>query len=118
MIIVCGGRDFSDRYSLFAALDALHDKRGVTKIAQGQCPTGADAMAVEWAADRGIRCIGFKANWAEFGRKAGPMRNQQMADYGADGLVAFPGGKGTADMIARALKAGIKVWEPLRNAHI
>ena len=58
----------------------------------------ADAMAVAWAKSRGVRCIGFLANWREFGRAAGPMRNAQMVAYGLDGLVAFPGGRGTADM--------------------
>jgi len=36
-----------------------------------------------------------------------------MIDDGKpDGVVAFPGGTGTADMIRRAKKAGLKVWEP------
>src|SRR5262249_25506155 len=29
-----------------------------------------------------------------------------------DGVVAFPGGTGTADMIRRAKKAGLEVWKP------
>lgn len=111
-IIVCGGRDFTDRAFLFAALDAAHRKRPITKVAQGCCPTGADAFAVEWAKARGVRCIGFQANWDEFGPRAGPMRNQQMLDYGVDGVIAFPGGRGTADMVRRARGAGVTVWEP------
>lgn len=112
VIIVCGGRGFQDREFLFRALDAVHAKTPITKLAQGQCPTGADAMAVEWAELRGIACIGFLANWAEFGRAAGPMRNQQMLNYGVDGVIAFPGGAGTADMVRRAKVAGVTVWEP------
>lgn len=112
IVIVCGGRDFKDREFLFSALDAAHRKRKITKVAQGLCPTGADAFAAEWAKARGIDCIGFLANWAEFGRKAGPMRNQQMLDYGPDGVIAFPGGNGTADMVRRAQRSGVIVWEP------
>jgi hypothetical protein len=38
------------------------------------------------------------------------MRNQAMLDYGKpDLVVAFPGGKGTADMVRRARVAGVKV---------
>jgi predicted Rossmann-fold nucleotide-binding protein len=41
------------------------------------------------------------------------MRNQRKIDEGkSDGLVAFPGGSGTPDMIRRAEKAGLKVWKP------
>lgn len=112
ILIVCGGRDFADRAFLFAALDAVHRKRPITKLAQGCCPTGADAFAVEWAKARGVFCIGFQANWAEFGASAGPRRNRQMLDYGVDGVVAFPGGRGTADMVRIARAAGVTVWEP------
>lgn len=30
-----------------------------------------------------------------------------------DGVVLFPGGRGTADMRKAAQEAGVKVWEPL-----
>jgi len=44
---------------------------------------------------------------------AGGDRNQQIIDDGKlDGVVAFPGGTGTADMIRRAKKAGLEVWKP------
>lgn len=111
ILCVCGGRDYQDVQKVFSVLDAIHKKREITKIAQGLCPTGADAHAVSWANSRNVACIGFLANWREFGRKAGPMRNQQMVDYGIDGLVAFPGGRGTADMVGRAKAAGVTVME-------
>lgn len=112
ILVVCGGRDFADRAWLFAALDAAHAKRPISKLVQGCCPTGADAFAAEWAQARGVPCIGFEANWREFGASAGPRRNQQMLEYGIDGLAAFPGGRGTADMVRRARGAGVTVWEP------
>jgi hypothetical protein len=36
------------------------------------------------------------------GPAAGPIRNQRMLDWGPDLVVAFAGGKGTADMVRRA----------------
>lgn len=113
-LLVCGGRDYEDRDAVFAALDRVHAKRPIETLGQGLCPTGADALAVEWARARGVRCIGFSANWREFGLADGPMRNQQMIDYGFDGVVAFPGGRGTADLVRRARAAGVPVWEPMR----
>jgi len=51
----------------------------------------------------------FDADW-KLGKKAGPLRNQRMIDEGRpDLVVAFPGGKGTADMVRRAEAAGVKV---------
>lgn len=46
----------------------------------------------------------------KYGKSAGPIRNQTMLDDGKPDLVlAFPGGRGTADMVAKAEKHGIPV---------
>lgn len=112
-IIVCGGRDYRNRRAVFDALDRLHAKRGIDFLIQGAAD-GADYLAWQWAYERGIRCGSYPANWDEDGRKAGLIRNQRMIDEGKpDGVVAFPGGRGTADMIARAKKAGLTVWLPM-----
>ena len=51
----------------------------------------------------------FPADWKVRGRAAGHIRNQQMLDEGRPHLVvAFPGGRGTADMVRRARAAGIE----------
>jgi hypothetical protein len=71
---------------------------------------GADSMAGEFANETGIEEIVFPADWKMYGRRAGPIRNQQMLDEGKpDLVVAFPGGRGTADMVGRARTAGIEV---------
>jgi hypothetical protein len=52
----------------------------------------------------------YVAQWKKHGRAAGPIRNQRMLDKGKpDLVVAFPGGRGTADMIRRAERAGVPV---------
>jgi hypothetical protein len=112
VLIVCGGRDYENTRAVFAALHHLHAERGVRKIKHGKCRTGADRLANRWAELEGVEVEPFPADWARHGRAAGPIRNQAMADSGADGCVAFPGGAGTADMATRAEAAGIKVWRP------
>jgi hypothetical protein len=111
-LIVCGGRDFRNVSAVFHALFNLQEKRGIVKIKHGDCPTGADYFARRWGEMEGIEVQAFPADWTEHGKAAGPIRNQQMVDSGADGCVAFPGGRGTADMVRRAEAAGIKVWKP------
>ncbi len=98
-----------DRAWLFRELDALRSSRGVTLLISG-CARGADTLTIEWAEAGGIEVARFPADWSTHGRAAGPIRNQQMLDEGKPELVvAFPGGRGTADMVRRARAAGIEV---------
>jgi hypothetical protein len=111
-LIVCGGREWSSVGLTYRALDAVVKKRGVELIITG-CARGADSLAVAWATSRGVAHTVYRADWDGLGRRAGAVRNQQMLDQGKpDGVVAFPGGRGTADMVRRALEAGVPVWQP------
>lgn len=116
-VIVCGGRNFTDRGSLFAALDALSSKQqaGFSAVIHGAA-RGADRLAGEWAEARGIPCHEFPANWEKHGRAAGFVRNMEMLKIGKpDAVIAFPGGAGTLDMIELAEKAALPIhkigWE-------
>ncbi len=111
-VIVCGGRNYYDRSAVFDALDRLNTKCGIDFLIQGAA-NGADYLAWQWANERGIPCGSYPAQWDEHGKRAGVIRNQKMIDQGKpDGVVAFPGGRGTADMVQRAEAAGLKVWCP------
>lgn len=113
-LLVTGGRHYTDREAVYDALDRVHAKRPVTLLIHGACPTGADSLADDWAALRGIERRPFYAMWRQYGPSAGPIRNRTMlADGKPDGVVAFPGNNGTADMVAIARAAGVTVWEPL-----
>lgn len=111
-VLVCGGRDFSDGPSMWKALGEIDDAQGITTVIEGGA-RGADQYAYNWAAERFIRVEHFVADWARYGKAAGPMRNQQMLREGKpDLVVAFPGGRGTADMVRRAKEAGVTVITP------
>lgn len=106
-VLVCGGRDFSDSAWVFRVLDSLNPDH----IIEGGA-TGADAFAQAWAIHRCKTLSTVQADWKRHGRAAGAIRNQEMIDrFNPDLVIAFPGGKGTADMIRRARKAGIEVME-------
>lgn len=111
-ILVCGGRDYNDQAMAFGVLDMLAEELVINAIIQGDCPTGADKLARLWAISRNEHFDRFPADWRKHGRAAGPLRNQQMLDVGKPTLVlAFPGGRGTADMVRRARAAGVPVQE-------
>lgn len=101
--LVCGGRDFTDREMVFRALDEL---RPLVIIEGGA--RGADALARQWALDRGVKFLEFPADWQHHGKKAGPIRNAMMLEEGKpDMVIAFAGGRGTDDMLRKARKANL-----------
>lgn len=111
-VIVCGGRDFTDEDAVFGALD-LYVAPGRDIVIQGGAG-GADRLAREWCRQRLCRYENYPADWTTHGRAAGPIRNQQMIDEGRPTkVIAFPGGRGTADMIRRARAAGIAIYHRL-----
>lgn len=118
-ILVCGGRDFQDKDAVFSVLDRALDRYGIDDllIIEGEA-RGADRLAREWAIDREVCFVGEPARWKRDGRKtAGPMRNIRMLDrWRPHGVIAFPGGPGTAHCIEEARRRGIIVWEPLRKS--
>lgn len=115
-ILVCGGRTFGvasgEADFLRQSLDAIAAKlRPSILIHGGQ--SGADSLAGEWAASNGVKVLAFpvlQADWIAHGRSAGPMRNSRMIREGKpDQVVAFPGDRGTRDMVRQARRSGIGV---------
>lgn len=106
-VLVCGGRGYTNRDKVFDVLNRLHRERIISRIVHGNA-TGADTFADQWAAGK-VETIIHIPEWDKYGRAAGPIRNQQMLEEKPDLVVAFPGGKGTQDMVGRAIRAGIKV---------
>lgn len=109
-LIVCGGRGYNDFIQMHRCLSSLHEKVGIEEIIEGGA-TGADSMANYWATYHGIKVTTILANWDAHGKSAGAIRNKEMLDMKPDGVVAFPGGTGTAHMIKIAKEAAIPVWQ-------
>jgi hypothetical protein len=105
-ILVTGGRDYTNYSAVVTALSQM--PVGATLI--HGAATGADSLAAHyWRHALGRETESHPADWGKHGKAAGPIRNQEMLDSGVDILIAFPGGRGTADMTRRALAAGVKV---------
>lgn len=110
-VLVTGGRNYTDRERLYAVLDRLHREAWIDCLIQGGA-NGADKLAREWCEDRRVQYENYPADWESHGSFAGPMRNKQMLDEGRPhSVIAFPGGRGTADMVRKARKAGVEVIE-------
>lgn len=106
IVLVCGGRKFSDRERVFKALDELGS---IVQVVHGDA-TGADSLARDWAIERRVPHTPFPAKWKEYGNKAGPIRNSQMLRLAKpDMVLAFDGGKGTANMVKQARRQGLPI---------
>lgn len=82
----------------------------ISKIVSGHSGN-VDLAAESWAKREGIPCELYPADWKQFGRRAGPLRNGTMVKN-ADALIAVHDGisRGTADVIRQAREAGLKVF--------
>lgn len=110
-VLVCGGRNYRDIERVKAVLDKLHGEAGIDVLIEGGAP-GADRLASEWARSWAVPTERYEADWEAHGNFAGPMRNRRMLEEGKpDIVIAFPGGRGTADMCRKARKAGVEVYE-------
>lgn len=106
-VLVCGGRDFDDIHLMRKVLSWLDPD--LTTIVHGGAK-GADTLAHKVAIEYGMDTEVHMAQWVRYGKGAGPKRNQEMLDSGVDRVIAFPGGRGTEDMVNRARSAHIRVW--------
>ena len=121
-ILITGSRNWGDDVTIIKALHEAIASWGIKPgsdeeiiIVHGGA-TGADAIAKRWALSKKlfgehIRDEPHPAKWGVQGTAAGPIRNQEMIDAGADICLAFPLGEspGTRDCMRRAKKAGIPV---------
>jgi ABC-type Fe3+-hydroxamate transport system substrate-binding protein len=105
IVLVCGGRDYTNYMQVNVTLRRLKP----TKIINGAA-RGADRLSSMWAQANNVPYEEFEADWRNFGSAAGPIRNSQMLRAAnPDLVVAFRGGTGTRDMVAKARAAGVEV---------
>lgn len=107
-VIIAGSRTINALKPILTAIAASGFE--ITEVVSGGAH-GADQVGATWAQDNGIPVRYFDAEWTKYGRKAGPIRNRQMAEY-ADALLAIWDGKsrGTKNMIEEARKRNLKVY--------
>lgn len=112
-VILAGSRNITDFKILVKAVNKAYDEEriSVTEIVSGGAK-GVDTLAEQFAEEANIPITVMKANWGMYSRSAGILRNIDMANSGADALIAIWDGKsnGTKHMIDIAKKKGLKVF--------
>ncbi len=108
-VVVAGGRDYNHYEDAVAFIDYCIQNirhRYTLVFVSGGC-SGADALGERYANEHGFQIEIYPAEWKKYGRRAGPKRNQKMAEMG-DYIICFWDGKsrGTYSMIYHAKKLG------------
>lgn len=108
-VIVAGTRYFNNYDLMCKKLDYFLCNLEDIEIVSGTA-RGADALGEQYANEHNLTIKQFPADWDKYGKRAGYLRNNQMADY-ANYLVAFWDGKskGTSLMINLAKEKGLKI---------
>ncbi len=106
-VIIAGSRNITNYKKVKRFIKKV--EFNIDKIVSGMAK-GVDKLGEKYAKENDIPIKQFPANWEEYGRTAGPIRNREMAEY-ATHLIAFWDGKskGTKNMIDLAIKKGLYI---------
>ena len=109
-IIIAGTRTFTNYKLMSSTLRTIFKRYKNIKIISGHA-RGADKLGEVYAWKHQIPLQIFPADWNKYGRRAGSIRNEKMAQVGSV-LVAFWDGtsRGTLDMITVALEYDLMVY--------
>lgn len=113
-VTVAGPRDYTNKKFVDEMLeeilsDILAKEVLPIHIVEGGA-YGVDALAKLYALQNKLPYTEVKADWDKYGRSAGPRRNQKMAEMSDYCIVFFKGSRGSASMIAEALKQNVPVY--------
>ena len=106
ILAIVGSRTFTNYRLLSAELDNYND---IERIVSGGAK-GADTLARRYAKEHDIPIREYLPNWAQYGKRAGYLRNRNIVDD-CDELIAFWDGssKGTKNSIGLGFERGIPV---------
>lgn len=113
-VLICGSRTWNDGGPI-QAIVRQYAAVGPAVIIHGAAP-GADSQADLHARQAGLEAMPFPADWAQYGKRAGFLRNTQMLSEGKPDVVwAFVDkplaeSRGTAMMVDIARKGGVPCY--------
>src|SRR5689334_18184632 len=82
-LLICGDRNWTDYNLIKDVLERIvwTNEQRIEVVIQGAA-RGADTLARLAAMNLGVRCDSYPAQWAKYGRAAGPIRNREMLEDG------------------------------------
>ena len=115
-LIIAGSRDVRIEVDeLFKIIDKFGILYEIKEIVSG-CAPGIDSDAIKFAEHYGVKLKKFPADWAKYGKLAGPRRNLEMANYSDALLIIWNGqSKGSFNIKARMMGMGKPVYEVIKG---
>ena len=108
--IIAGSRDITGYHILELAIKLCPFKDDIVEIVSG-CARGADTLGEEYASNNLIPVKKFPAEWDLLGKRAGYIRNEEMAKYANAEIILWDGSsKGTKHMIDLSKKYNLKLY--------
>lgn len=122
-LIIAGSRTFNDfsflKEKVLDFIEEIIQDISITDIdcfkdwelIEGECE-GTDLLGKRFGWEAGMTIREYPADWNRLGKKAGPIRNGQMAEYASQSkrgacIVFDGGGPGSANMIKQAKEYGL-----------
>jgi len=106
--IIAGSRSVTAYADLLRAIDECG--WDITRVVSGTA-MGADKLGEQWAFANDVPVSLYKPAWGRLGKRAGFIRNTQMAEHSEALLALWDGeSKGTKHMIDIASKKGLVVY--------
>ena len=124
-LVIAGSRSMHVSNKFIDSLVDLYKIRGIKEVVSGACgiddanrdkdkykAQGIDGCGEAWATEHNVPIRRFYAKWTDLGRKAGPIRNKEMAENSHALLLIWDGrSAGSKSMKFAALAEGIKIYE-------
>ena len=117
-VIVAGGRNVPEilgetgaRKKVYASIKSFLTIYSIDEIVSGTA-RGVDRLGEKWAKDNGVKLTRMPADWDEYGKRAGYLRNEEMAEYADAVILVWDGkSKGTGHMLALAKEHSLEIWD-------
>jgi hypothetical protein len=108
--VISGSRDWEEFDHFYSRMDLYHQRWKDRVVYISGLARGPDKMLVEWAKANDKDWVEFPADWDKHGKKAGYLRNQEMADHSTHAFAFWDGkSRGTKHMLDTCLRQKIHV---------
>ena len=108
LVAIAGGKDVADPGAVIRMLDKTRAKHADMVLVHGGGP-GVEKIAASWAERNGVHQVVCKPDWDRHGRAAPFRRNDELLNLLPKGVIAFPGGGITENLVDKARSLGIPV---------
>lgn len=106
--IIAGSRSITDYEIVKKAIETSGFT--ISTVVSGTA-NGVDKLGEQYAKEKHIKIKKFPADWNTYGKRAGYLRNVQMAEYADACIIVWDGeSKGSLHMYNIAMEKGLKVF--------